>query len=101
MSSAHAAAAILKAFNTPADVVDFPHDPARQAEMNQLWNDNVTGWLTAAQFGDLWDLLNYGPRPAFYNPLTTNTPASAALAPIPWNAFPARLSAMFSNQPAQ
>lgn len=91
---------ILKSFNTPADVVDFPSGPAQQTQMDQMWNDNVAGWLTAAQYGDLWDLVNYGPRPAFYNPLTTDTPATAALAPIPWNAFPARLSALFPNNSA-
>ena len=95
-----ATSSVLKAFNTPADVVDFPNDPASQTQMNQLWNDNVTGWLTAAQYGDLWDLVNYGPRPLFYNPLVTETPSDAAIAPIPWNAFPGRLSALFPNQGA-
>ena len=90
----------LKTFATPANVVDFPNDQANQERLNQLWNDNVAGFLTASQYGDLWDLVNYGPRPAFYNPLTTSTPANAALAPIPWNAFPGRLQALFPTQSA-
>jgi hypothetical protein len=40
-------------------------------------------------------LQNYGPRPAFYNPLTTDTPSTAIIAPITWNAFPARIQALF------
>ena len=100
-SASASPSAVWKSFLTPGNVVDFPTDPARQAEMNQLWNDNVAGWLTAALTGDVWDLVNYGPRPAFYDPLTTGTPADAALAPIPWNAFPARISVMFPDQPTK
>ena len=100
-SASASPSAVWKSFLTPGNVVDFPTDPARQAAMNQLWNDNVAGWLTAALTGDVWDLVNYGPRPAFYDPLTTGTPADAALAPIPWNAFPARISVMFPDQPTK
>lgn len=88
---------VLCSFNTPGYVVDFPDDPAQQAKMDSLWSGNVSGWLIAAQTGDIWDLVNYGPRPAFYNPLITPTPATAQLAPIQWNAFPGRLSALFPN----
>jgi hypothetical protein len=33
--------------------------------MNALWNGNVVRWVMAAQIGNVYDLTNYGPRPAF------------------------------------
>jgi hypothetical protein len=57
--------------------------------------------LTTALIGDVWDLVNYGPRPAFYNPQATPAPSSAVVQAIPWNAFPGRLSALFPNNSDQ
>lgn len=89
----------LAQFSTPADIQDFT-DPTQQQAMNIAWSGNVNRWVEAALVGDVWDLLNYGPRPAFYNPLTTSVPPSAANAAIPWQAFPGRLSALFPNDSA-
>ncbi|RZS40487.1 hypothetical protein EV673_2253 [Limnobacter thiooxidans] len=86
----------LAQFSTPANVQDFSN-PAQQALMNTAWSGNVNRWVEASLVGDVWDLVNYGPRPAFYNPLTTDVPAIAANAAIPWQAFPGRISALFSN----
>lgn len=86
----------LTRFATPANVQDFS-DPTQQNLMNVAWSGNVNRWVEAALVGDVWDLVNYGPRPAFYNPLTTDTPSSAANAAIPWQAFPGRISALFPN----
>lgn len=87
---------MLAQFSTPANVQDFSN-PTLQNLMNAAWSGNVNRWVEAALIGDVWDLVNYGPRPAFYNPLTTDTPGSAANAPIPWQAFPGRISALFPN----
>lgn len=86
----------LSQFSTPANVQDF-NDPTQQAQMNAAWSGNVNRWVESALVGDVWDLVNYGPRPAFYNPLNTDTPSSAVNAPIPWQAFPGRISALFPN----
>jgi len=91
---------ILAQYNTPAFVEDFKDSPDKQREMNALWSANVARWVGAAQIGDIFDLVNYGPRPAFYNPLVTDTPAGATTAPITWNAFPGRFSALFPNNSA-
>jgi hypothetical protein len=56
---------ILPQYSTPGHVVDFLQDPAKQATMNALWNGNVVRWVMAAQIGNVYDLTNYGPRPAF------------------------------------
>lgn len=93
--------ALLSQFSTPADVQDFPTNPLMQTTMNQLWSGNVNRWVEAALIGDVWDLVNYGPRPAFYNPLNTDTPTGAVNAAITWNAFPGRIQALFPNNPAQ
>jgi hypothetical protein len=87
--------ALLKSFDTPGYVQDFPNDPKKQEQMNALWSANVNRWVNASLIGDIWDLINYGPRPAFYNPLVTDTPASAVIQPIPWQAFPGRITALF------
>jgi hypothetical protein len=89
---------VLNQFSPPADVVDFPSQPQLQEQMNAAWSANVNRWVNAALIGDVWDLVNYGPRPAFYNPLVTPTPAGAVNAAIPWNAFPGRIQALFPQQ---
>jgi len=92
--------ALLPEYNTPAFVQDFPNNPALQKLLGALWSANVNRWVNAALIGDIWDRDNYGPRPAFYNPLQTDTPSGALVFPITWNAFPARLSALFPSDSA-
>lgn len=88
---------LLSQFSPPARIQDFAGNPAMQEQMNAAWSGNVNRWVEAALIGDVWDLVNYGPRPAFYNPLVTDTPSSASNAPIPWNAFPGRIQALFPS----
>lgn len=81
--------AFLPRFSTPANIQDLAEDPATQEKMNALWNGNVNRWVEAALTGDIWDLVNYGPRPAFYNPLNTDTPDNSPkvadhLVRFPW-----------------
>lgn len=92
--------AILEQYAPPAWVQDFSDNPPLQQAMNAAWSGNVNRWVNAALIGDVWDLVNYGPRPAFYNPLVQDTPSSAVSAGIPWSAFPGRLSALFPNNSA-
>ena len=93
--------ALLSQFSPPANVQDFAGNPAMQERMNAAWSGNVNRWVEAALIGDVWDRNNYGPRPAFYNPLVTDTPANAVTAAIPWNAFPGRLQALFPDASSQ
>jgi hypothetical protein len=93
--------AFLPRFSTPAKIQDFAEDPATQEKMNALWNGNVNRWVEAALIGDIWDLVNYGPRPAFYNPVNTDTPDNSPKLPITWSAFPGRLLALFPNNQEQ
>jgi hypothetical protein len=88
----------LAHFDTPAYIQDLAADPAKQLRLIEHWSANINRWISAAQIGDVWDIFNYGPRPAFYNPLTTDTPASAIVAPISWSAWPGRIAAYFPDQ---
>lgn len=88
---------LLTQFSPPGYVQDFSDNPALQETMNAAWSGNVNRWVEAALVGDVWDMDNYGPRPAFYNPLVTDTPPDAVNAAIPWGAFPGRLAALFPN----
>lgn len=90
----------LAQFSPPARIQDFSNDPAQQECLNAAWSGNINRWVNAALLGDVWDRINYGPRPAFYNPLVTDTPDTAGNVPITWNAFPGRLQALFPNQGA-
>lgn len=90
--------AILAQYHTPAFIVDFPNDPQQQGRMDALWSANVARWVCAALIGDIYDRENYGPRPAFYNPLVTDTPDGATVATITWAAFPGRFSALFPSR---
>lgn len=87
----------LSQFSPPANVKDFADSPQQQEQMNAAWSGNVNRWVEAAMVGDVWDLVNYGPRPAFYNPLVTDTPSTSANVAITWNAFPGRLQALFPD----
>jgi hypothetical protein len=90
--------ALLSQFTTPAGVQDFSSNPQLQELMNAAWSANVNRWVDASLIGDVWDLVNYGPRPAFYNPTVTDTPSTAQNVPIPWNAFPGRIQALFPDK---
>lgn len=93
--------AILEQYHTPGFVIDFPGDLAKQAKMNAEWSANMSRFVTSSQVGDVYDRANYGPRPAFYNPLVTSTPDAATVGPIKWNAFPGRFSALFPTDSSQ
>ncbi|NBF11714.1 hypothetical protein [Pseudomonas sp. Fl4BN1] len=88
----------LAQFSPPAHIQDFSDNRAQQERMNAAWSDNINRWANAAMVGDIWSRTNNGPRPAFYNPLLTDTPDTSANAAITWNAFPGRLQALFPTQ---
>lgn len=87
----------LTHFSTPANIDDFTDFPAQREQMKAAWSANVNRWCNSALVGNVWDLVNYGPRPAFYNPMATDTPDDAANISITWNAFPGRLSALLPD----
>jgi hypothetical protein len=91
----------LARFDTPASIQDFADDPARQLRLAEHWSASINRWIAASQIGDVWDNINYGPRPAFYNPLATDTPDTAIVAPISWSAWPGRIAAYFPNDSEQ
>jgi hypothetical protein len=91
---------VLPAFSTPADLKDFSDSPAQQAAMDASWNATLNRFAEQAKVPDPWDMINFGPCPAYYNPLTTDVPAGAVSAPITWNAFPGRIPAYFPDSPS-
>lgn len=90
---------ILKQFDLPAFLNDFPDDPRKAKELAEAWNKNVNRWTEAAILGDPWTVLNDRDRSYYYNPLTTELPPGVTLtdAPIPWTAFPNRILHFFPN----
>lgn len=88
---------VLSKFSTPANIKDFSDLPALQAKMDVLWSAALNRFAQQAIIPDPWDMINFGPCPAFYNPLVTDTPAGAVNAPITWGAFPGRIPALYPN----
>lgn len=74
----------LERFDPPGFVDDL--DEAQ----TQAWSDWISGQLDVVRDRDGSDegLLNYGPRPQFFNPLRTAPAADAVEKDITWTAFP-------------
>lgn len=80
-------------FRTPAGIQDFANDPAKQAALNQLWNDNLNGFTQQGMQSNPWNSTNTPPTTNYYNPLVSNPPSAPAN--VQWKAFPGRLSFNF------
>ncbi|HWD99869.1 MAG TPA: hypothetical protein VG345_12555, partial [Bryobacteraceae bacterium] len=65
--------------------------------MIQLWNWNLTGDTLTAITGDPWNVRNDFNRYFYFNPVTTQVPPGATVAPIQWVAFPNRVLWYFSQ----
>ena len=81
---------ILQSFSTPAFIQDFPPNSPKQADLDNRWNINVSGWIQQA--------MPSAPS-FFYNPLQTDIPSSATAAIVSWFAFPGRLDQFYSQNP--
>lgn len=83
-------------FYTPATQQDFKV-PSQQEEMNALWNQNVNGYTQTSIVGDPWNVENDHDRSSYYNALDTQITGNVIIAPVTWNAFPARLTAYYQG----
>jgi hypothetical protein len=82
-------------FMTPAGIVDFPDDPIKQAALNALWSERVSGFTDQAILGNPWQS-QYADHQDFYvNPLTTDVPDGVAVANINWAGLPRRITYYF------
>jgi len=86
----------MNSFSPPANVVDFPTDPAKQAALIARWTQFIDGFIQLAICGDPWTNTNDSNRLLFFNPLTTPIGPNAIVAPITWIAFPNRLTSYFA-----
>lgn len=87
----------MNAFSPPANVVDFPSDPAKQAALVARWTGFLDGFIRLAIVGDPWTNVNDSNRALFFNPLSTPIGPDAIVAPITWIAFPNRIIAYFAK----
>jgi len=91
----------LLRYDTPANIVDFPEDRGKQAQLNREWDKNIDRWTHVAIIGDPWDLLYDHDRTGYYDPKTTDFPSGLQPAGIAWNAFPNRIRHYFSDRPPE
>lgn len=85
----------LSSFSVPAFIQDFPEGSPQDADLKELWNINIEGWITQAM----------PPTPSFfYDPTkkdiptpTTSEPNLGKIYPVQWSAFPGRLDQYYSK----
>jgi hypothetical protein len=87
----------ISRFDPPAKIRDFPRDSQKQAQLDQLWDQNAVGWTRQAILGNPWNARNSSHQDFYYNPKETDIPASAAPIRVPWTAKPNRIDFYFSN----
>ncbi len=80
-------------FRTPAAIQDFTDDPIKQKAMNNLWSNNLDGFIQQGMLNNPWNATNTPATTNYYNPVDNNPPSSAAN--IKWGAFPGRLAYNF------
>lgn len=69
----------LPSFSTPANQKDFPDDPAKQQELDELWSFYVHAFLLQAQTS------------SYFDPLVTDI-SEATTTAVFWVAFPGRVT---------
>jgi hypothetical protein len=84
-------------FSPPAGIADFPAGSPEYERLVQLWNWDLIGDTLTAITGDPWNVLNDLNRYFYFNPVTTQVPPGATVAPIQWGAFPNRVLWYFSQ----
>ena len=82
-------------FRTPAGIQDFTDDPIKQKAMNNLWSNNLDGFIQQGMLNNPWNATNTPPTTNYYNPIDNNPQSGAAN--IKWGAFPGRLAYNFPN----
>lgn len=83
-------------FKTPACCIDFPADSAKQAALDTLWNDNLTGFTDQGITGNPWTSTNSSDQNLYFNPATTDISAGG-YAQIEWSPVPGRISYYFPD----
>jgi hypothetical protein len=81
----------LASFSTPALIQDLSSQPELQAQLNDLWNNNVQAFTQQAIFGDPWNALYASAQTSYYDPTVTDMPAGSLAAAVSWVPFPNRL----------
>jgi hypothetical protein len=84
-------------FSTPANIVDFPDEPALQQSLNDLWNTRAYGWTREAILGNPWNAQYMANQDFYYDPTQTTIPPGAAPVMVSWFAKPNRIDFYFPN----
>ena len=85
-------------FKTPAEIQDFSNDAEKQEKLNDLWNQNLTGFTNQGILNNPWNTENTPEATNYFNPANSEYP-SATPTFIPWSPFPGRISYNFPNIP--
>jgi hypothetical protein len=86
-------------FRTPANIQDFASNATDQQSLNQLWNNNLNGFIAQGMLGNPWNATNTPATTNYYNP-QINNPVSSEVQ-IQWPAFPGRIAFNYPNNSAQ
>ena len=87
----------LKQYDTPADIEDIQNDPSMAAKFRAVWSQSLDR-MTRQTIQNLpWAFTNQGHLGEYYDPLVTDIPDDAKVAPIKWIAFPNRILKLFPN----
>ena len=62
----------LASFSTPALIQDLSSQPELQAQLNDLWNNNVQAFTQQAIFGNPWNALYASAQTSYYDPTVDN-----------------------------
>jgi hypothetical protein len=89
---------ILDSFAPPAYQDDFINGEEKQRDaFLKHWSDNLNTFVNQTRQNNPWSSLNQPALTEYFNPLETDIPAGAALAPVLWTAFPRRIQTIFPN----
>lgn len=91
--------AIWTGFQTPADIIDFPDDSVKQAQLQALWTQRVSGFTNQAILGSPWQTQYASYQDYYVNPLGTDIPATTPVANVAWTGMPARIGWYFPDLP--
>ena len=83
-------------FLPPAFQVDFPNDPAKQAQLVDLWNTNLNGFIAQGVVGDPWNAGYMDSITNYFNPSQVSA-QDAAVVSIQWGAWPGRIGYYYSS----
>lgn len=80
----------LDRFHPPAFITDLADQPELQAELDNTWNVNATGWTEQAIQGNPWTSRYASEQDYYYNPRETDL-RGGLQEMVTWPAFPNRI----------